>query len=348
MRQRERQPYPALATRASWPIGRALVALAALLAMGCIQIQLPISGRGPLRETVVHGEKGPKLLMLDVSGAISGSSEPGPLGFGGRDALTARVREQLERAADDDEMAGLLLRIDSPGGTVIASEIVYGEIQRFRVETGLPVVAQLMGIAASGGYYVAMAASEVRAYPATITGSIGVILFGLNVSGLMDKVGVGDQTVTTGAFKDAGSPFRPMRPEEKAQLESVTSDLFLGFLDVVDEGRPELDRAEVERLADGRIYSARQALDAGLIDEIGDLPSAVDALKARAGIAGDARVVAYHRSGRPPTSLFAAASPPQVPSWSSASELDAWLSRLGGPAFLYLWHPGALGSGVLH
>jgi protease-4 len=204
-----------------------------------------------------------------------------------------------------------------------------------------------MGIAASGGYYVAMAADQVRAYPATITGSIGVILFGLNVSGLMEKVGVGDQTVTTGAFKDAGSPFRPMRPEERAQLESVTDDLFQGFLDVVDEGRPGLDRAAVEKLADGRIYSARQALDVGLIDAIGDLPSAVDVLKARAGISDDARVVAYHRSGRPPTNLFAVASPPQVPSWSSASDLDAWLSRLGGPAFLYLWHPGALSPGDL-
>jgi protease-4 len=192
-----------------------------------------------------------------------------------------------------------------------------------------------------------MASDHVRAYPATITGSIGVILFGLNVSGLMEKVGVDDQTLTTGAFKDAGSPFRPMRPDERAQLESVTDDLFQGFLDVVVAGRPSLDRAAVEKLADGRIYSARQALDAGLIDAIGDLPSAVEALKARAGIAGEARVVTYHRSGRKPKSLFAATAPPQAPSWSAASDLDAWLSRLGGPAFLYLWRPGALGPGEL-
>ena len=201
-------------------------------------------------------------------------------------------------------------------------------------ETKRPVVAQLMGAGTSGAYYVAMAADEVRAYPTTVTGSIGVIIAGINVSGLMERFGVADQTITTGPFKDAGSPLRPMRPEERAQLESVARDLFGSFLDVVEAGRPKLARARIEALADGRVYSGPQALESGLVDALGDLPEAVEAAKKASGIAGEARVVVYHRPGQEPEGLFwaSAAAPPAAPS------LDP--SELAGPSFLYLWSPG--------
>jgi protease-4 len=218
---------------------------------------------------------------------------------------------------------------------VIASEMLYREVRRFKRETERPVIAQLVGAGTSGAYYVAMAADEVRAYPSTVTGSIGVIIVGLNFSGLMERFGVANQTITTGPFKDAGSPLRPMRPEERAQLESVSRDLFASFLDVVEAGRPKLSRARIEQLADGRVYSARQALDAGLVDALGDLPEAVDAAKRAAGIEGEARVVVYHRAGEEPENLFWARAP-------AAPEADALdLSQLSGPEFLYLWAPGA-------
>jgi protease-4 len=245
------------------------------------------------------------------------------------------MREEVDLALEDDEIAALLLRIDSPGGTVIASEMLYREVKRFKEKTQRPVVAQIVGAGTSGAYYVAMAADEVRAYPSSITGSIGVIIAGLNVSGLMERFGVANQTITTGPYKDAGSPLRPMRPEERAQLGSVASDLFASFLDVVAAGRPRLTRERIVELADGRIYSARQALDLGLVDALGDLPEAVEATKRAAGIVGDARVIVYARPGEEPENLFWARAP--APPEAQAAD---W-AQLPDPAFLYLWAPGA-------
>jgi protease IV len=315
--------------------GLATVALVlALLASGCITVNLPGSGKGALEEAVVDGKRGPKILMVDVSGALTAHADSGSFGLGGHESPTARMREEIDRALEDDAIAALLLRIDSPGGTVIASEMMYREVRRFKEKTKRPVIAQMLGAAASGAYYVAMAADEVRAYPSTVTGSIGVIIAGINVSGLMERFGVENQTITTGPFKDAGSPLRPMRPEERAQLTSIARDLFASFLDVVEAGRPKLTRARIEELADGRIYSARQALDVGLIDAIGELPEAVEAAKRAAGIEGDARVVVYHRPGEEPENLFWA----QAPSLPAARAFDRL--QLPDPAFLYLWSPG--------
>jgi protease-4 len=307
----------------------------ALALLGCISIQLPFVGGGPLEETVVDGESGPKILMVDVSGALTTRPESGRFGLGGRESPTARMREEIELALEDDEIAALLLRIDSPGGTVIASEMLYREVRRFKEETKRPVIAQMLGAGTSGAYYVAMAADQVRAYPSTVTGSIGVIIAGLNFSGLMERFGVANQTITTGPYKDTGSPLRPMRPEERAQLEGVARDLFDSFLGVIEAGRPKLTRARIEELADGRVYSADQALELGLIDGLGGLPEAVDAAKEAAGIQGDARVIVYHRPGEEPENLFSAAAPA-----APAAQPFDW-AALPEPAFLYLWLPNA-------
>jgi len=309
--------------------------LACLLALvvpaaGCISFKLGLPS-GPLTQLVVFGKKGPKILMLDISGTLSTASTKTVLGLG-QEGQPARLRSELEMAAKDDEIRAVLLRINSPGGTVSASEILYDEVMRYKREQGIPVVAQMMGLAASGGYYVAMAADRIRAYPSTITGSIGVVIFGLNLSGLMDKLGIEDQTLTTGRFKDAGSPLRPMGAEERAQLESVTHDLFVHFLDVVEAGRPKLSRKRIEELADGRVYSADQALKAGLVDELGDLPGAVDAAREAAGIEGDVRVVTYRRDGERGGNLFSTASQVARP---QAQSLLEWQQA----GFLYLWLP---------
>jgi len=310
----------------------ALLALT-LTGTGCLTVNLLGAGQGPLEETVVDGKSGPKILMLDLSGPLMNRAEETRLGLTRRESPTARLREEIDRALEDDEIAALLLRIDSPGGSVIASDMMYREVRRFKEKTKRPVIAQFMGSGTSGAYYVAMAADEVRAYPATVTGSIGVIIAGVNVSGLMERVGIADQTLTSGPFKDAGSPLRPMRPEERAQLESVALDLFRSFLDAVEAGRPKLTRERIETLADGRVYSGGQALDAGLVDALGDLPQAVEAAKSAAGVRGGARVVVYHRPGEAPASLYwaEAAAPP------AARAFD--LTQLPGPTFLYLWSP---------
>jgi protease-4 len=310
----------------------------AWLGFGCVTVDLPLGGRGELQEKVVFGSGGPKLLMIDLDGVLSEEDDAGSLGLGGRESAVARVREQLDRAREDDEVRGVLLRIQSPGGTVTASDIIYREIVRFKEQTKRPVVAQCMGLCASGGYYVAMAADRMLAHPTSVTGSIGVIFTGLSLAGLMEKIGVEDQTLTSGPYKDAGTPLRRMTPAEQQQLQSVIDDLFASFLEVVRKGRPALPADVLTGLADGRIYSARQAKQAGLVDDIGYLPDAVDELERRAGI-DESRVVVYHRPREWRENLYSASAPPEPRALlPNASRLAA---AFGGPAgFLYLWWPG--------
>jgi len=333
-----------------------LVALLLILQTGCISIDLLGGGAdAPLEQSVVAGERGPKLLLLDIDGLISGSeSEPGLFGFGAT-SMVARVREVLDRAREDEEIRGVLLRIDSPGGSATASEQIYTEVERFKRERGAPVVAQLLGTAASGGYYVAMAADTVQAHPTTVVGSIGVIYTSVSFAGLMDKLGIEDQTITGGEFKDIGSPFRPLTAEERAQLQSIVDDLHARFREVVDHGRPSLSSEDVARLANGRIFSAPQALENGLVDRVGTLEDAVGDLARRIG-APQVRVVAYHRPDVARRNLYMSSyvSSPRAGPFAGAASgaglgqgdvlgslaqtgLRALLAR---PGFHYLWWPG--------
>ncbi len=318
----------------------------AFFSVACIEVEVPLFARGgALDERVLDGKRGPKILLVDLSGTLGMRASAGLLGLPAGESAVARIREELERAARDEEIAAIVVRIDSPGGTVIASEIVYREIQRHKRATGRPVIAQLMGVAASGGYYVAMAADRVQAYPSTITGSIGVIAMGFNVSGLMQKIGVDYQTFTTGPFKDAGTPFRPMTEPEREQMRSVVDDLFESFLEVVERGRPKLTRAEIERLADGRIYSARQALEAGLIDEIGDLEGAIEEAKRAANLSGETRLVVYRRPGERAENLFSATAGSALSAEDADSQLRAALTE---SRFLYWWSGAASAASWLN
>jgi protease-4 len=317
-----------------------------LLTTGCISVDF--FGGGPeaeLVETVVRGESGPKILIIDIDGLISGADTEGS--FLDRDeySMVARVREMLDRARDDDDVAALLLRIDSPGGTATASEQIYTEIMRFRKERNVPVVAQLLGTAASGGYYVAMAADTVQAHPTTVTGSIGVIFLSVNFSGLMEKVGIEDQTITAGIYKDEGSPLRRMTKPEREQIQSVVDDLYARFCEIVERGRPKLTSEQVTALANGRIFSAPQALENGLVDRIGNLEDAVVLLEGRLGVQ-KSRVVSYHRPREIRRNLYTRTNiaPPMTMEGSDLA-LDVWglqtIERiLGRPGFEYLWWPG--------
>jgi protease-4 len=330
-----------------------LAALLILSAGGCVSVDLLSSGASaPLEESVVRGTSGPKILLVDIDGVIGGLPDRRSF-FGGQELSTiARVREVLDRARADADVKALLLRIDSPGGTVTASDQVYTEILRFKKERDVPVVAQLLGTAASGGYYIAMAADEVQAHPTTVTGSIGVIFSSVNVVGLMDKLGIEDQTVKGGAFKDAGSPLRRLTTEERGQLQSIVDDLHGRFREVVAKGRPNLTEAEVVGLANGRIYSARQALENGLVDRLGTLEDAAKLLESRIGTS-ESRVVAYHRPIEIRRNLYMKA-PGGLSGQAAANGLAAsgslgqtvaqlGLARiLSRPGFHYLWWPGLI------
>lgn len=311
-------------------------ALLAWITPACINVDIGGGGRGEMQETVIQGDSGPKILLLDIDGEITDADASGVLGWVLAEGTVSRVRDELDLAESKGDIAAILLRIDSPGGSPTASDAVFRQLVRFKQEHGVPVHAQLMATAASGGYYVAMASDRLIASPTSITGSIGVIMLGVNLSGLMDKIGVDNQTITSGPYKDAGSFLRPMRPEERAQLQTVVDDLYARFLTVVQAGRPALDEARLRELADGRIYSAPQALRLGLVDEIGDLEDTIEALRRQLG-AEEVRVVSYHRRREGPSNIYsrtAVRAPIEI-------EPDAASRLWPRQGFYYLWWPAA-------
>lgn len=320
------------------PIRALVLAIATLVlsgAPGCITIDLAGFGEKGMRETVIAGDSGPKVALIELDGLLTDFAEPGLLGMESPSTV-ARFREQLDMARRDDDVKAVLLRIDSPGGTTSASEILYQQVLKFKRERGVPVYAQLMGTATSGGYYVAMATDRVIAHPTTITGSIGVIYVGVEVSGLMRKLGITDQTVTAGKYKDAGSPLRPRTDEETAQIQAIIDDLHSLFRDRVAHGRPGLDRERVDALSDGRLFDAIQAHELGLVDDIGSIDDSLEALRLRIGT-DETRVVRYHRPQewrRTPYDRAAAAPVLRI-------DLGSWLTPLQRPGFHYLWWPGA-------
>ena len=197
--------------------------------------------------------------------------------FFGSDDSSGSVLKQLRKAIKNEHVKGILLRINSPGGTVSASQEITSEVKEFR-KTKRPVVVSMGDVAASGGYYVASASDRILAEPGTLTGSIGVIMHLMNFKGLADKVGVQSDVIKSGQFKDIASPYRAMLPEERNILQLLITDSYDQFVDAVAEGR-KLNLAEVRRIGDGRIYSGRQALKLHLVDELGGYDESLDALQ---------------------------------------------------------------------
>lgn len=320
----------------SWGVRTAIVILAAGL-MACTIDLGSLTRVPPLEESTVLGESGPKIVLLELDGLLTEARSGGVLGAP-KPSIVARAREVLDRAAEDDGVAAILLRINSPGGTVSASETLHHEILKWKEETGKTVVAHFQGLAASGGYYIAMTADHIVAHPTTVTGSIGVIMLGLNMTELMEKIGIADQTLVSGEYKDSGSMFRPMREDERLALQSVIDDLYGRFREIVTAGRPALQSTDLDRVANGRIFSASQALENGLIDEIGYLDDAVEAAEERAGI-HESRVVTYHLPSEYRDNLYTrrdwgtSLPPIQI---VDVNLLDLPRLRLE-PGFYYLW-----------
>ena len=254
-----------------------------------------------LHGPIVSGRGGPQVLPLGNSSA-------------GGDTIAAALRE----AAADDEVSAIVLRVDSPGGSVSGSETIWREVVRIR-ERGKPIVASMGAVAASGGYYVSMAADEVVANAGTITGSIGVITGKLVSRELKDKLGVGSDSLRTNPNADAWSSNSPFTDEQHAQIEAETDLLYTDFITRVAEGR-KLSVEQVDKVARGRIWTGADAKGHGLVDELGGLRTAVTRAKVLAGLDPDTkvRVLSYPGSSwldmlRPkPSSQPAAASVPQA------------------------------------
>ncbi len=198
--------------------------------------------------------------------------------------------DDLKKFGDSSSVKAIVLRIDSPGGAVVPSQEIHDAVKRLRTKTNKAVVASMGTVAASGGYYVAVATDRIIANPGTLTGSIGVIMELANVEGLLKKIGVENIVVKSGRHKDLASPFKKMSEEDRRILQGVMDDVHQQFIEAVAEGR-SLDVGEVRRLADGRIFTGRQAKDVKLVDDLGDLQAAINAAADLAGIEGEPKVV---------------------------------------------------------
>ncbi len=312
--------------------------LAGLLLAGCSVLSIDLQPRiRPLHEDTVEGKGAAKIPLLDLSGVLS-DDPPGPsiTAAPARVPLLARVQEELRKAEKDERVKALIVRINSPGGTITASDTLYREISEFKRRKKIPVIAAIMDVGASGGYYAALAADTIVAHPTAVTGSIGVVMLTVNAQGLMEKIGVAPLAIKSGAMKDAGSPFRGLSPEERAVFQSVIDDMYGRFVRLIARSR-KLPEARVRTFADGRIYTAEQALALGLVDRVAYLDEVVDMAKKVAGVE-EARVVMYHRPKEYRASIYST-TPTPPPSAETALAQLAGILGGSGPRFMYLWWP---------
>ncbi|MBI3468810.1 MAG: signal peptide peptidase SppA [Planctomycetes bacterium] len=305
----------------------------------------PVRTDAPLQETVVTPADNilvhKKIAIIDVGGLLL-NMRTGSLFAEGTNPV-ADFREKLDQAADDRSVKAVVLRINSPGGAVTASDIMWHDVIDFRAETSKPVVACLMDVAASGGYYLASGCDRLVAHPTCVTGSIGVVMSVWNFHGLFEKLGVESESIKSGPNKDLGSPAHPLTDEQRGILQAMIDQFHERFVEVVTRGRPKLSEQAIRMLADGRVYSAAEAEKLGLVDRIGYLEDAIAEAKALAGIA-DAKIVMYAPPAEGRHSIYA--SLPRLPAEINLLKLNLPGSAEDqGPLFMYLWQPGLTGWG---
>ena len=326
-----------------------------LIVVGCVLLVAFLAGCGPtsflvtpvpaardLDEHVLIRE-GPwayqKITLIDVDGVLRNEREERLLAPAGENPVSL-FKEKLDKAAADKRVKAVVVRINSPGGTVTASDLMYTELRRFRERSSKPVIASLLDVGASGGYYLACAADKIYAHPTTVTGSIGVVMIAPEVSGTMQKLGIRTNVFKSGALKDAGSPFREMNERDREVFQDIIEQMYARFLNVVAESRSGIDKDRLGALADGRVYLAPEAKEHGLVDELGTLHDAIAAAKQAAGIDDEkVLVVQYARPLGHRANVYAhvPGSPTQVNLVNL--QLPKWLNS-PSPQFLYLWAPG--------
>ena len=221
----------------------------------------------------------------------------------------------------------MVLRINSPGGGVTASDTLYHELRKFKEETGVKIVAHITDVGASGAYYVALAADAITAQPTSVTGSIGVIMYSVDVTGLMQKIGVRTVEIASAEKKGLGSPFRTLSADERKIFQDFIDSLYGRFTGLIVEGR-KMSPEAVRKMADGRIFTSTEAKAGGLIDGVGYLEDAIELAKKQANLP-KAKVVTYFRPGEYKANIY------------SLSLIDLDLGDLADPGakFLYLWWP---------
>ncbi len=315
-----------------------IILLISLTACSGPQVRLFREAPEPLREFTLEGVGKDKILLIPVTGLISDMPKKGVLRTS--PSLVEQVVLQLNKAEKDKQIKAVLLKINSPGGTITASDLLYHEIMSFKEKTGAKIIISMMDIAASGAYYMSLPADKIMAHPTSVTGSVGVIFLQPRVTGLMDKLGLGVDVKKFGKNKDMGSPFRESSEEEQKLLQKAVNDFGERFIRLVQKHR-NLDQRALTDVATGRIFLADDALKLGLVDTIGYLSDAVKESKKVAKVPDDARVIVYRRAEFPEDNYYnvaGVASEDVSVSVISMDLLEPFSLKTG---FYYLW-PGFL------
>ena len=265
-----------LVARNRWILGCALLIAGTIVivALAFTVVNLALTG-----DRLALSPLGGRVGLVEIIGEID---DPEP------------IVDQLDRMERDTSVRAVVIRLDSPGGGVAASQEIYEAVKKLREDGKKPVVASMGGVAASGAYYVACAADSIVANAGTLTGSIGVIMQFPNTEDLFRKVGIRFETVKTGKYKDIGNMWRPMTDDERKLLQDVLSNVYDQFVDAIVEGR-SLVKEDILPYADGRIFSGDQALQYGFVDRLGDLDDAIRLAGEMAGISGQPVVVRKER-----------------------------------------------------
>ena len=242
-----------------------------------------------LTEVVLEGTGFNKIVIIPIKGVITAQSsnkflfeEP---------SIVDSVEKQLEQASDDDDVKAVILEINSPGGGITASDIIHKHIMDFKEKTKKKVIVSMQDVAASGGYYIAVTGDKIISHPTTITGSIGVIMPLINIADLVEKYGIENNSITSGDMKELGSPFKKMSDKERKVLHDIVDEMYMRFLNIISEGR-NMEVEDVRKLADGRIYTGKQAVDNVLVDELGYMEDAITIAREIAGLK-QAKIIKY-------------------------------------------------------
>ncbi|KHE90363.1 MAG: signal peptide peptidase SppA [Candidatus Scalindua rubra] len=229
-----------------------------------------------LTETVIGGSGINKILLIPIKGVITGQSTKKL--FQETSSIVDSVKQQLEQARTDNEVKAVILEINSPGGGITASDIIYKKVLEFKEETNKKVIVCMQDVAASGAYYISAAADKIISHPTTITGSIGVIMPLINIANLVEKYGIEDNSIKSGDMKSIGSPLKKMSDDERTVLYDIVDEMYTRFVNIIAVGR-NMKIEDVKKLADGRIYTGKQALDNGLVDQLGYIDDAITLAK---------------------------------------------------------------------
>ncbi len=318
----------------------AIIVLILVTACSMPRIRLLTDATDPLREYTLEGSGTEKILLISVQGTISDVPQKGLVRSA--PSMVQQVVSQLKKAEKDDRIRAVLFRVNSPGGTIVASDVLYHEISSYREKTGAKIVVSMLDVAASGAYYMSLPADMIMAHPTTITGSVGVIFLRPKVRALMDKIGLGVDVIKFGKNKDMGSPFRDSTEEEQKIMQKAVNDFGARFIRLVQKHRKLQDPALGE-ISTARVCTADEALKWGLVDKIGYLNDAVKEAKTLAGLADDARLVVYRRAKYSDDNYYnvtgATLEDEQVPIVNIA--LPESFNLHAG--FYYLW-PGAIAT----